>query len=219
MRRWTYYATCVILRMWGVALAGLRMHANHHWPKHQGGLVCANHQSYLDPLLVGICCPRRMNFLARETLFRGPFGHVIAWYDAIPLQREGLGIGGIKESLRRLKRGELLLIFPEGTRTRDGQMQPLEPGFVALARRAKVPIIPLGIDGTFQAWPRSQRWPHPYPIRMEVGEPIPPEQFAEWDDQRLLEEVSRRMEQCWQAAHRRVERARHRVPSQDSQTT
>jgi 1-acyl-sn-glycerol-3-phosphate acyltransferase len=148
-----------------------------------------------------------MNFLARETLFRGAFGRLIAWFDAIPLQREGLGIAGLKESLRRLKRGEMLLIFPEGTRTTNGAMQPLEFGFVALARRAKVPIVPVAIDGAFQAWPRDQKWPSRYPVRIVVGEMIPSERIMRLGDEQIVAEVDQRLRACWKEARMRTEAA------------
>ena len=82
---------------------------------------------------------------------------VMVWIqslDAIPIDRDGLGLGGIKESLRRLKRGEMLLIFPEGRRTDDGEVADFRPGFTALAVRSKVAILPVAIEGAFAAWPR-----------------------------------------------------------------
>jgi len=87
-----------------------------------GVLVVSNHQSHFDPPLVGIGCWRQMNFVARESLmtFR-PFGWLIRSIGAIPIDRDGIGLSGIKESLKLLKRGEMVLIFPEGTRTPPGQ--------------------------------------------------------------------------------------------------
>jgi 1-acyl-sn-glycerol-3-phosphate acyltransferase len=200
LRRVTYWLTCVVVRLFGIVCFGLRTAGNENYPAAGGALVCSNHQSYFDPLLIGVCCPRRMNYLARETLFRGALGWLIRWYDAIPLQREGLGIAGIKESLRRLKRGEMLLIFPEGTRTATGHLQPLEPGFVALARRAKVPIVPVAIEGAYQAWPRSQRWPQPVPIQIVIGKHVSIEEVARLDDAALVDEIQRRISDCCQAA-------------------
>ena len=123
--------------------------------RQEGGvLVVSNHQSHLDPPLVGIGCPRRMNYLARDTLFRfAPFGWLIHSVDAIPIDREGIGLGGIKEALKRLKRGEMVLIFPEGTRTHDGEIAPFRPGFTTLAVRSKAAILPVAIDGAFEAFP------------------------------------------------------------------
>ena len=79
-------------------------------------LVVSNHQSHLDPILVGLACDRRLNYVARDTLFGfAPFRWLIYSLDAIPIDREGIGLGGLKESIRRLRAGEMLLVFPEGT--------------------------------------------------------------------------------------------------------
>ena len=94
--------------------------------------MLSNHQSHLDPVLVGLASDQRLNYLARDTLFGfAPFRWLINSLDAIPIDREGLGLGGLKETLKRLKRGESVLMFPEGTRTRDGEVGRLRPGFCA----------------------------------------------------------------------------------------
>src|SRR3990172_6469022 len=124
----------------------LRVKGRHHVPLEGAALLVSNHQSYLDPVLVGAGLERRLNYLARESLFRLiPFRWLIRSLDAIPIQREGLGLSGLKETLRRLRRGEAVLLFPEGTRTRNGRMSPLRSGFYAVVRRAQVPVIPVRI--------------------------------------------------------------------------
>ena len=159
-------------------------------------LVVSNHQSHFDPPLIGAGCSRRMNYLARKTLFHSPLGWLIRLLDAIPIDRDGLGLNGIKEALRRLKRGEMVLIFPEGTRSRDGRVAPFRPGFTVLAARCKAWILPVAIDGAFEAWPRSQTLPGPGRIHIYYGEPIPPEEVAGRDERELLAEVERRVGQC-----------------------
>jgi 1-acyl-sn-glycerol-3-phosphate acyltransferase len=190
-----------------VVLFRVRCHDYLRVPSSGALLVCSNHQSTLDPILVGIASRRRLNYLARQTLFRfGPFGWLIRSLDAIPLERDGLGIGGLKESLRRLKQGEGLVIFPEGTRSADGDVQPLKPGFCMLARRSAVSVVPVGIDGAFDVWPRSSRFPHPGPVHIVVGEPISPEWIQQSDDAELVAEVERRIRAC----HARARAARLR---------
>ena len=128
------------------------------FPKKNGMIIISNHQSNLDPIVVGCIMPRRMNFLAKESLFDiFPLGWFLRQVDTIPIDREGMGVSGMKETLRRLKRNESILIFPEGTRSRDGEMVPLKPGFVALAKRVKLPMVPIGIDGTFTSWPPGKK--------------------------------------------------------------
>jgi 1-acyl-sn-glycerol-3-phosphate acyltransferase len=180
--------------VWGF---GLRVAGREHWPAEGGGLVCANHQSMFDPPLVGLTCDRRMNYLARDTLFRVPgLSQLIAFLDAIPIDREGGGLAGLKETLRRLKAGELVLIFPEGTRTHDGEVAPLKPGFIAVARRSRVPLVPVGIDGAYQAWPRSAKLPKLGRIAVVIGEPIGPQLIAELADDDLLAELEQRILNC-----------------------
>jgi 1-acyl-sn-glycerol-3-phosphate acyltransferase len=130
------------------------------------------------------------------------------YFDAIPIDREGPALGGIKETLKRLKRGEQVLIFPEGTRTRDGEVAPLKPGFTTLARRAEAPIVPIGFDGAYQAWPRTQKLPILSQIVVVIDEPILPAQYAPLSDDELVAEVERRIRGC----HARAQAFRQRSP-------
>ncbi len=177
---------------WRVRSSGVE-----HLPEQGGALILSNHQSYLDPVLVGVCTTRRLTYLARKTLFRGPLKWLIESLNAIPIDREGMGLSGLKETLRRLKREEAVVIFPEGARTFDGELAPLLPGFVALARRGKVPLIPVGIDGAFQSWPRQRKLPRPAVVQVEFGAPITPESLRELSDEQVLAEVQQRMRDCF----------------------
>ncbi len=192
----------IVCRLLGVALYRIRCTGRENVPAAGGVLVLSNHQSQFDPVLVGLAIDRRLNYLARETLFRfAPFRWFIRSLDAIPIDREGLGLAGLKETLRRLKRDELVLIFPEGTRTPDGAVHPLKPGFSALAQRANVPLLPVAIDGAFDAWPRWQPVPGLAVIHVHIGEPIPPELARSFDERELVAEVERRIRECFAAVH------------------
>ncbi len=160
-------------------------------------VLLATHQSYLDPLLIGCFMPRPIGYLARDTLFSGILGPLIRAYDAIPIDREGGGLAGIRATLKRIKQGDAVLIFPEGTRSTDGKLQPLKPGFIALVRRGNASIVPLGIAGTFEAWPRGKKLPAPVRISMVCGESIPPEELAGLDDESLLALVADRLAECF----------------------
>ncbi|HUT11577.1 MAG TPA: lysophospholipid acyltransferase family protein [Thermoguttaceae bacterium] len=174
-------------------------------PAEGGVLVVSNHQSYFDPPLVGIGTPRRMNYLARDTLFRfAPFRWLIRSLDAIAIDREGLGLSGMKEALRRLKWGEMVLIFPEGTRSPDGEIAEFLPGFTALAVRSRAAILPVAIEGACDAWPRDRKLPGLGRIRVHYGQPILPGQIGDWDERELVREVERRVRQC----HARVREPR-----------
>ena len=186
-----------LARLAGLLFFRLRCRGRHFIPRTGGVLVCANHQSVLDPVLVGLACNRRLNYLARRTLFRSRlFGAFIRFLDAIPIDREGLGIEGLRETLRRLRRGEMVLIFPEGTRTPDGELQPLKPGFFAVARRSGAALLPVAIDGAYQAWPRSRRLPLPTRVTVEFGAPIAADQVATLPQDVLLALLTERLEDC-----------------------
>jgi 1-acyl-sn-glycerol-3-phosphate acyltransferase len=187
----------VACRLLGILVFRIRCRGREFVPPSGGALVLSNHQSHLDPVLIGLASDRRLNYLARDTLFKfAPFRWLINSLDAIPLDREGLGLAGLKETLKRLKRGELVLIFPEGTRTRDGEVGRLKPGFCALARRAGVPLVPVAIDGAFDSWPRSNLLPSAAVIHIQFGEPLAPSQIARFDDRELVEEMARRIRDC-----------------------
>ncbi len=180
-----------------------RQRGIQNFPASGAAIICANHQSHLDPMLVGSSSPRRMNFLAKKQLFQvWPLGLIIHFLDSIPLERGGVAsAGGIKETLKRLKRGEMVLLFPEGTRTPDGNLQPLQPGFIALVKRTQAPIVPVGIDGAFQAWPRSQKIFTPWRrLRLVVGPVITAAEYAELDDQGTIALLQSRLAQVVEEA-------------------
>jgi 1-acyl-sn-glycerol-3-phosphate acyltransferase len=202
-KRWFYSVLYFTSFLGGVVLFRLRFRGRQHIPREGGVLVCANHQSVMDPVLVGLATPRRLNYLARRTLFgKGPFSWLISFLDAIPIDRDGMGLEGLKETLRRLRRGEMVLIFPEGTRSPDGELQPLKPGFYAVARRSGAALLPVALDGAFQAWPRGSKWPRLARIGIEFGPPLWPDQIAAMTQEQLLEELQRRLAACHAGARR-----------------
>lgn len=199
-----------LIRLVLVTIFGFRCQGRRNVPREGALLVCANHQSVLDPPVIGSVFDRRLNYLARRTLFRfPPFRWLFQTLDAIPIERDGMGMAGLKESLRRLKRGEAVLIFPEGTRTHDGEVGSLKPGFCVLARRSEVTVLPVAVDGAYQAWPRTARTPRRTPIAVVIEEPLLPETVQALDDRHLVEEVERRIRR----AHARARAARRLMSS------
>ena len=168
------------------------------WPREYGvrgwRAVLSTHQSHFDPVLIGLSFNGRMNYLARRSLFNNRIlGTVIYLLDAIELDRDRSGIAGLKETLKRLKGGKKVLVFPEGTRTADGKIAPLKPGFLAVARRSKVPLVPIAITGAYEALPRTSKIPRRYPIHMAIGPKIEVDQVASMSDEEVLKELSDRM--------------------------
>ncbi|MEX0818949.1 MAG: lysophospholipid acyltransferase family protein [Pirellulaceae bacterium] len=201
IQRFGYVAIRFVARLTFVVVFRMRCDGRENIPATGPLLVCSNHQSVLDPVIVGVAFNRRLNYLARESLFRfAPFRWLIRFLDAIPLDRDGLGLAGLRESMRRIKRGEGVLIFPEGTRTTDGSVLPLKAGFCALARRGKVSVLPVGFDGAFDAWPRTAKLPRASTIHLCIGQPLGPDAIAKLDDRALVAEVEQRIRDCYQRA-------------------
>jgi 1-acyl-sn-glycerol-3-phosphate acyltransferase len=193
------------LRQSALLFTRVRCEGRMNMPMEGRVLVCSNHQSSLDPPLIGMALDRRLNFLAKQSLFKIPlFKYLIRYLDAIPIDREGASLSGIKETLRRLKQDEAVLIFPEGTRSRDGKLNPLKTGFVAVARRSKAPLVPVAIDGAYQCWPPSRSFPWPHPVAIVVGKPIVAEEFEQMTDEELLAELETRIQACFATAKQRI---------------
>ena len=151
----------------------VRVFDRHREPAEGGAVYICNHQSFLDPILMCFALRRSMNFMARHTLFRIPgFRHLIASLNTFPVRRGTADTGAIKEAMRRLKAGEQVVIFAEGTRTLDGRIRPFLPGVALLARRAAKWTVPVLIDGAFESWPRTQALPSPGNIVVRYAEPI-----------------------------------------------
>jgi 1-acyl-sn-glycerol-3-phosphate acyltransferase len=173
-----------------------RYRGGEHVPREGPLVLVCNHQSNLDPLMVGVACPRQLSYLARDTLFVGAFGWLIRSFDAIPIDREGTGLAGLRNTLGRLKKGDAVLMFPEGTRTPDGNLQPLKPGFAPLVRRSGATIVTAALDGPFRSMPRGVKWPRPVRISLQFGPPITPEEIASVDDDQLVAQVADRIADC-----------------------
>jgi 1-acyl-sn-glycerol-3-phosphate acyltransferase len=186
----------------------VRVHDERNVPMTGGAILLANHQSHFDPPAIGAVVRRRLNFVARKTLFKWPWSLHIGALDAIPLDQEGVGASGIKETLRRLRNGEAVLLFPEGSRSWDGEITPMMPGICALARRCRVPLVPVGIAGAFEAWPRGT--PRPKlsgVIHIQFGPPFMPKSSDKSADDELLAEVDRRIRACFERARELRRRA------------
>ncbi len=148
---------------------------NENVPANGSVIIAANHCSYLDPPLIGLGLPRQVTYLAKEELFSIP---LLGWWlrsiGSYPVARGKGDIRVIKTALRLLKEDKTILIFPEGTRSSDGNLQPLEKGLAWLALKAGVSVLPVYTSDTFRLYPRSARFPKPGVVRFLVGKPILP---------------------------------------------
>ena len=138
-----------------------------------GALLAMNHQSDLDPPLAGISSRREIHFLARKTLLDWPvWGRLFRNMNVIPVDQERADMSALKSVIRAVKAGHCTIIFPEGSRTEDGNFLPALPGIGLIIAKTRCPVIPMRIFGAHEAFPRGGR-PHLFtPITLVVGEPI-----------------------------------------------
>jgi 1-acyl-sn-glycerol-3-phosphate acyltransferase len=177
-------------------------------PKTGAVLIACNHQSFFDPVSAGVALSREGHFMARDTLFHNPyFKRLIESLNAFPVRRGAADVGAVKEILRRLKDGRLVVLFPEATRTRDGTIGDINANSLALAQRAGAAIVPTVIDGAFEAWPRTQLLPSPRATYVTYCEPLTVEQVRDWPIEQIVQAVGQRMAQALDES--RKKRLRH----------
>jgi 1-acyl-sn-glycerol-3-phosphate acyltransferase len=118
---------------------------------------------------------------------------VIAALDAVPIDRQASALKAMKAVIERLERGAAVIIFPEGARTHDGRLGEFKSGFSLIAKKARVPIVPVAIVGGFECWPRTRLFPRPGRIRLEFGEILTADQVATMSDREIFETCTQRV--------------------------
>lgn len=161
----------------------VRVHHVERVPAEGALMIASNHQSYLDPPLVGAFITQRpCAFIARAGLFKfKPFGWFISAINAMPIKEESGDMAAIRTALEILAHGHAILIFPEGSRTHDGAMHEFKRGVSLLVKRANCPIVPVAVEGCFDAWPIRNRLPSVWscPVEIMYGTPISREDLME----------------------------------------
>jgi 1-acyl-sn-glycerol-3-phosphate acyltransferase len=211
------YLGLYAVSFWTLTLGiGMRVRGRRHVPRKGPVLLVANHQSFLDPWFVSLAAaPLRLTHLARSNLFDGSrFETAIRSLGAVPIDR-GFGREGLQAVLARLARGEAVLVFAEGERTRAGDVQPLKPGVSLLVKKSNVPVLPVGIAGAFNVWPRHAPLPIPNPlflpdsgrsVAVSIGEPVPAGRYVKEDRETILTDLVQRI----RVEHDEAERLRRR---------
>ena len=149
----------------------IKVNGKENLPKEGAALVCPNHVHALDTVLVVVHANRKINVLAKESLFKNAFLRFLAKvFGVYPVKQNSADLGAIKTSLKLLKSDELLLIYPEGTRKGLERGKPLKNGPMTIAIKAGVPIVPVGIKGTFKVFSK---------ITINIGKPM---NFNEYKD-------------------------------------
>lgn len=192
MRLW-YRLWQILLQVSFCAYFNVRIFHRERVPKTGPVLLVCNHQSFLDPPLCGVGLPRELDYIARDSLFRNPaFGWLIRSVNAFPIQRNAADLRAIRSIIDRLQQGRVIVLFPEGTRTRDGRLQPIQSGIELIARKSGATTIPVIVDGAYEVWPRQNPLPIPGPIRVLFGHPIPADEIKGMPRGAYVQEISRR---------------------------
>jgi 1-acyl-sn-glycerol-3-phosphate acyltransferase len=167
-----YWCLWLSLKVLGRLLFRLRAIGREYIPEG-GVLIAANHASFLDIPLLGCSLPRRASFLGRQDLFAVPGFHwmfrKLGW---IPIRLSRLDREGFGKATGLIKSGNIVVIYPEGTRTADGNLQPGKPGVGVIVEATGCPVVPVYLDGTYKALPTGAAWIRPHPVRVIFGKPI-----------------------------------------------
>lgn len=152
----------------------LSIHGEDQVPNEGAFILASNHASFYDPPLMGCACPRELYYFARKTLWKGAFGKLISAYNAIPVDRDASrDVGAFRRAFKVLENGKGLLVFPEGTRTPDGTLQPAKRGLGLIIQKSGAPVVPARAFGTYEAWSRQRKLPRPgEKIDVVFGEPL-----------------------------------------------
>ncbi len=179
-------------------LTRTRVRGVENVPKTGPFFLVPNHQSVLDPMVVQAACPRTVHSMTKSTQFATPFMRwLLPRLGSFPTRRYRVDPQSVRVALRELARGRGVGIYPEGERSWDAELQPLRKGTVRLLLKAGVPVIPCGISGSYDVWPRWSKRPRRCPVRIQFGEPI---LFGAHDDRAAREAAL-------PAATARIERA------------
>ncbi len=162
-------------------------------------LIVANHVSFFDPPFIGQAFDEPLFFFARKSLFERPLaGRLLRSWQTIPIDRDKPDASSLKATIRLLKSGRKVLMFPEGTRSPDGSLQKAEAGVGLFLAKTGVPVLPVRIFGTYEAYPRAALLPRPAQITLVAGRPYLPDLKAHGGDgrdlyQALADEVMQRI--------------------------
>jgi len=175
----TYTVCATIASVIAKTVFWFRPYGTENIPKEGGCLIAMNHESYLDPPLAGISAPRELFYLARKSLLKWPvIGRILPSLNVIPVDQERADMSALKTVIKQIRAGHGTVIFPEGSRTADGTLQPAQPGAGLVIAKTRCPVIPARIFGAREAFPRGGT-PRPFrPIKI-VFEPAM--EFAESD--------------------------------------
>jgi 1-acyl-sn-glycerol-3-phosphate acyltransferase len=168
-----------------------RIIGSEHMDFTGGAILASNHISFLDPLIVGQAVDQSIHYFARKTLFSHPLaGKILRAWGTIPIDRERPDAASLKTTIRLLRRGERVLMFPEGTRSTEGQLLNAEAGIGLFIAKTGAPVLPIRLYGTYQALPRGAHFLRPAQITMVVGQLYQPEISKEANNREVYQQLA-----------------------------
>lgn len=168
----SYWIGHTLFKSLGAAFCNRRVSGVEHLLEERGVMMCANHESFIDPSFCGIVHDYQIAYLARKTLFKGVFKWIYASWDAIPIDQESHDISGLKKIIKRLKEKDNVMMFPEGARNLDGNLQPGMPGVGLVVAKAGCKVQPMRIFGAREVLRRGSLLPQRCQVDIVIGPPI-----------------------------------------------
>jgi 1-acyl-sn-glycerol-3-phosphate acyltransferase len=151
----------------------LKIYGQENLIEEGPAILASNHASFIDPPLVGVACQKEIYYLARKSLFEKPIiGPILAQLNTVPVDRDRGDVAAVRAILQILKSGNRVVVFPEGTRSSDGNLQPAKAGVGLIIAKSLAPVVPIRIFGSYAALPRTGGIRLFSPVTLVVGKPI-----------------------------------------------
>jgi len=168
-----YWVSYYIIKLIGQIFSPRTILGKEHISGDGGFILASNHKSNLDPFLIGLCFNRRISYMAKDSLFRNPMAkYYLHHVEAFPVRRDASDVRALRETLRRLKRGFPVVVFPEGTRQGSGKESKTRPGIGFIAVKGGVPVVPVHISGSDKVLPPKSRIPKRGRVTISFGKPL-----------------------------------------------
>ncbi len=170
-----YHLAGILLRALFRVYGRWKIVGKENVPRTGGILLAANHASYLDPMLIGAALyrHRRVWMMGKREMWRNPLlAYINDRVMAFPVERHSADRAALRRALDWLAKGEAVMLFPEGERTRTGQLNPAQPGIALLAQKSGVPIVPVACVGTYEMWPADRKSIKRVPLTIAFGPPL-----------------------------------------------
>ena len=189
-----YYIICRFLKLFIIIMGGFKIVSLKNVPRKGGLILAPNHVSYLDPPAVGAGTPRHVHFMAKKELFQPRLlGSVLRAVGSFPVSRGTADRKAIKRAIDLLEQGQVVCMFPEGTRSEDGKLGNAEVGVGLVALKSKVPVVPIAVIGTDTVLPVHGGLSR-HPVKIVYGKPLTfPDLYEGRESREAMEEIGRRI--------------------------